>query len=987
MRRASSPVLIGRKAQVERIDEALDAAGQGNSTILLIGGEAGVGKSRLVEHAMELAAERAMTVLSGGCIELGGTSIPFAPIREAVRGLTDPPRAAIEDLLALFDDSNLIKTTRDRVSPGELVGQAQLFEAWLVMLRRLGAPAAPLLVVEDIHWADGSTLDLLRFTARNQHHTPFVMLATFRTDELHRRHPLLPVLAELQRNSAVSRLEVPPLDRDEIGQLVRQLSAEPVDQALIDRVHGRTEGNPFFAEELISAELSDSTLHISLRDVLLARIAALTEGTQEALRWLAVAGPQVSMHLISRSMGRVDADLEPNLREAVDHHVLVPEDGHDERYRFRHVLMQEAVYVELLPGERTRMHARLAEVMDAADSGAVDPAQLAFHWYSAHDLPRALVAAWDAGQQAVRIHAYADAYTQCARVLELWDQVPDAEQRLGIDRVAVLEQAARTASIGTPDRARALMDQALNDQARIVDRERLALLKEQYGRICYLAGDGITSLEACREAVQLLADAGPTAAKAKVLASLGQILMITMHGDDTAQYCEEAVAVARAVGSVAIEAHALNSLGTTNAYAGNLDLGLEQLHQSLDLASSVSSVEDVSRAHSNLIDVLGHSGRFEEAAAAGAEAFAYAEAHGLAGWGGVVDLCEVGLALYRSGSWAAARTNMELAERYRALGIAEIMIEGRTALLDVAEGRFDEAAARLSRLGPLTERAVEAQLIAPGAEAAAELALWRGHPDEARLNVQLALDRLPADRPAFLSRVAPLFYLGVRAESDICVSARARRQKAEVSEAERRAATYSRRLEVMRDYAGQNLPNFAPQADAWFALCSAETSRLVGAPDPELWGNAMGGFEAIAMPYPAAYAAWRQAEATLTSRGTRSQATESLRRAKAICERLGARPLLNEVESLARLARLSKEVAHDEPAREAIPSSTAGLTEREVEVINLVAAGRTNRQIAEDLFITEGTAGAHVSNILGKLGAQGRTEAAAIAKRLGLLDT
>ena len=998
MRRPTSPLLIGRETEVERIDFALEDAARGTSTFLLLGGEAGVGKSRLAGHAVERGVDRGMPILAGGCIEMGSTSIPFAPIREAVRGLAASPAAkgaseqdsaVIADLAALFNQSSDAGPSRDRVGLSEAMSQARLFESWLDLIRQLGTTAPPLLVVEDVHWADTSTLDLLRFTARNHHHAPFVLLATFRTDELHRRHPLRPVLAELQRTPAVARMEVRPLDRDEIGQLVRQIRGESASDDLIDTINARSEGNPFFAEELTASATSsssDGSLHDSLHDVLLARIAIVSEGTQEVLGWASVTGPLAPIGVLERAMERPPGGIDAELREAVEQHVLVPvDDERRERYRFRHVLMQEAVYGELLPGERARMHARVAEILASGDADGVAAAELAHHWLAAHDVPRAIVAALQAGRQAERIHAYTDAYAQYATVLELWDQTPDAEDRLGLSRVSLLEAATRTAVIAEPDRALALIQEALRLADGAVTVEHLALLKEHYGRLAYITGDGVTALAACREAAGLMSQSPPTVTKAKVIASLGQILMITMHDESAKDTCEQAIAIAQAVGSLAIEAHALNSLGTANAYLGNLDLGLAQLRSSLELAQRADSIEDVSRAQSNIIDVLSYSGRFDDAAKVGADAVAYSERHGLMRWAAAVDLCEVGLALYRSGSWAAARSSLSRADRYRTPGVAEIMIEGRTALLDVAEGRLDEAAVRLDRLEPLIERAIEAQLIAPGAEARAELAIWSEHPGVARQSIEWAFTRLPADTPAYGTRVGPLYWLAIRAEADIAMTARAQHDADEVDDANRRAHDYVERLGVVRVYAVANLANFAPQTQAWFALSTAERGRASAASDSGAWAAAAQACRAVSMPYPEAYARWRLAEAALAGRGRRGEAAESLRAAAAIARRLGAKPLMREIELLARRARLEIDEV-EAPTPKAAPASPSGLTARELEVIQLVAAGRTNRQIAEELFISEGTSGAHVSNILGKLGVQGRTEAAAVAHRLGLLD-
>ena len=194
-------------------------------------------------------------------------------------------------------------------------------------------------------------------------------------------------------------------------------------------------------------------------------------------------------------------------------------------------------------------------------------------------------------------------------------------------------------------------------------------------------------------------------------------------------------------------------------------------------------------------------------------------------------------------------------------------------------------------------------------------------------------------------------------------------------------------FDAIRQYASANLPNFAPQAEAWFAMCVAERSRLTGETDLRLWKAAADAFRTVSMPYQEAYALWRLAEAGLAERSSRAQAADLLRDAAAIGQRLGAKPLLAEIEMLARRARLSLDEVGTAPADVPRPTpAPMGLTVREIEVINLVATGRTNREIAEALFITEGTAGAHVSNILGKLGVRGRTEAASVAQRLGLLD-
>jgi len=1001
--RLSSPVFIGRQGQLHRIVEAFDDAAKGRSTILLVGGEAGVGKTRLTAESMAIADARGMVAFVGGCLDLGGAEVPFAPLREALRGLVAesqgaPPAQteavlgpAAAQLAALLPGDRSSGVHSDRVATAADAGQARLFEAFLGLFRHLAARGAPLLVIEDIHWADPSTLDLLRFLARNHQQAQFVLVATFRSDELHRRHPLVGTLAELQRSKAVTRLELPRFDRNDTAELIGAIRGEPANADLLDVIHARSDGLPFYAEELLAAD-QDAATSTSLHEVLLARIGELRDDTQELLRSASVVGAQLSVPVLAQAMARDPAELEPALRDAVDHHVLVPlEDTREERYAFRHMLVHEAVYGELLPGERARFHARVAQaIADLATAGdASVSAQLAHHWFAAHDLPRALEAALRAGDAASRVHAYADAYRHFERVLELWDQVPDAEHRLGMDRIGVLEFAARAASPSWPDRSMSLMAEAIGLGGGALDDTRSGLLKEQFGRFAYNAGDGLAALEACREAVALVPAHPPTVARARVLASLGQILMITMATSDANRLCVEAVATARAVGSQQIEAHALCSLGVTTAYMGDLESGLRQLRESRDLAELADSVEDVARAQANVVDLLAYSGRFEEAGNAALDSFAYAEGHGLARFTGTIDLCEAGLAFYRMGSWDIARAALARASQFQLAGIAQIMAEERNALLDAGQGRFDDAAARLERVDQLTERVVEAQLIAPRAEAAAELALWQSRPGDARLALDGAFQRLPVDLPAYVSRLGPLFWLAVRAEADLAVVARARHAADDLSEARQRASARFAELGAVRAVALRTLPNFALQADAWHAACQAELSRLNGASGVDYWAQAGAAFEAIPMPYPHAYAKWRMAEAVLGGHGSRSSAARALREARAICVALGAEPMLAEIDALARRARIVvDETGPDKPTTNTTTNATeTGLTAREREVIGLVAAGRTNRQIADELFITEGTAGVHVSNILAKLGVQGRTEAAAVAHRLGLIQS
>ncbi len=1000
--RVSSPVFVGRRSELDRAAAVIEDAVSGRSGLLLVAGEAGVGKSRFVEEVVRGASENGLIALVGTCVELGGSGLPFAPLTESLRTLVaghSPDEmnellgTARAELARLLPDLGQGTEPVERRDLGRDSGQARLFEALLGLFQKLARGRGLLFVAEDAHWADPSTLDLLTFLARNSHDAGIVVLATFRTDELHRRHPLLPYLAELERSRGMHRIDLARFDREELSAQIGAIRDSPADPDLLEAVYGRSGGNPFFVEELLAVETPGHALPAVLRDVLLARVAALSEPTQELLRRASASGPRVSTRLLARVADRDEADLVSNLREAVERHILVPFDiGAEEAFVFRHSLLQEAIYGELLPGERARLHGRfadaLADALADADAGMKDQnaAELAYHWYASHDLPRALEASIRAGTEAERMNALADAHAQYERALELWDRVPDAPRRTGLDRIALLERAARAAAETMPPRAVALMQEAVSQASNAADPTRLGLLKERLGRYLWNAGEGFAALEACREAVRLVSSDPPTLARARVTASLGQILMIEAFWEEARPVCEEAVAVARRVGAPEIESHALNSLGTTLHYLGDFDGGVRDLRDALEIGRRANSIDDVARAYANLVDVLNNSARLADAGALAEEAFVYAQDHGVARRYGVACLCEGASALQRMGRWGDAAALIEQARRYEVPGNPEIFIQERLALLDVAQGRHTVAAQRLERLHPLIDRTVEAQWVAPLAEAGAELAIWKGRPLDARAEIGHAFRRLTIDTPGYVSRIGPLYALGLRAEADVAVLARARRAERELQESRAIADRYLGAIRSLRDSVARGLPNFVSQAEAFWSICQAEAARLDGPTDPVLWATAADAFGAIPMAYPRAYALWRQAEAVLAKAATRSAAAGPLLEAHAITVLLDAAPLRLEIERLAVRGRvdLGAKQAEPRPAPDALAS--LGLTTREREVLDLVAAGRTNRQIATELFVTEKTAGVHVSNILAKLGVHGRTEAAAVAHSLGLVS-
>ena len=994
--RVSSPVLIGRSHELDRLRAALQLAHDGQTSATLVAGEAGVGKTRLVAELAEQARGEGAVVLQGGCILLGDGAFPFAPVVEALRGFVR--RAHPDELDAVLGSGRTelarlvpdLGPVAEESASGLSFGSAQgrLFELLLGFLGRLAARSPVVFIVEDLHWSDRSTRDLLAFLVRNLRDAPLMLVFTYRSDELHRRHPLLAFLAELDRTGRIERLDLQPFDSRESSAQLRAIAGRDLDTALVESIHARSGGNAFFAEELLVAAGKDGRTELppTLRDLLLARVAELAEPTQEFLRVASAAGQRVDPGLLAAAAGMDESAIYEALRECVSRQVLVPDPtaGMD-RYAFRHALLQEAVYDDLLPGERTSLHSAFARTLEAASSAgdASRVAELAYHWYAAHDLPRALESAVAAGLAAEAAYAFPEALAQYERAIELWDRVPDAEARAGRDRIDVLAAQASAACFHEPARGVAHIQTAIGLVDVDVDPVRRGLLNERLGRYAWMAGQGEVANQAYRAAMRFIPSEPPSDARARAVAGLAQILMLGGHSEESRVMADEALALARQLGARDIEGHALSTRGFDQAVASDVEAGLDDMRAAVTIGEELGLADDIGRGYANWMAILDVAGRLEEAVAVAEVGLALAERLGLMRFFGVHMLCTVADYLYRLGRWEECERAVARAEEIGPLGINEILTQEVLGRLAMAQGRFEEAAERLRPLAPLADRAAAAdiQFIGPVQASLAELALWQGRPDDAATQVVAAI-RVIDFAPEV--RIGEGYALGLRANADAAELARARRspdleRQAVAAGEELLVAIRGRHADVVA-----TRPPFEQQSEAWLLLCEAESTRLHRRPDPDAWVASAQAWERLRRPYVVAYARWREAEARLAARGDRAMAARALRAALDIAERLGAEPLAGEISALAARARLSlePEVRAAEKPREDDEAARLGLTMREREVLALVALGRTNRQIADELFISENTAGVHVSNILGKLGVRGRGEAAAIAYRL-----
>jgi DNA-binding CsgD family transcriptional regulator/tetratricopeptide (TPR) repeat protein len=981
---------VGRTNELARLRQLLARAADGQPLVAVIGGEAGVGKTRLAEELAATANEQGVRVLRGGCVPLGEEGLPFAPVTEALRGLADqldadelaavagPARAELARLLPDLAWGGP-STTGAEATGASQAGQGQLFELLLGLVQRLAASAPLLWIMEDLHWADRSTRDLLAYLATTLRSGRVLLVGSFRSDELDRLHPLRRLLAELARNRRVVRLDLPRFSRGELAELLAGLLGDQPPVRLLDDVYARSQGNPFFAEELLLADGDPGVLPPSLQEVLLTRVVRLGHRTQQLLRVAAAAGPGVTQPLLAAVAGMSDQQLLDGLREAVDQQLLLPEPGGD-GYLFRHALLAEAVYSELLPGERVHLHTALANVLEAgAEAGgppATRAARLAHHWSAAGDQPRALTASVQAAAAAEQVYAFAEAQLQLERVLMLWDRVPDAAERAGMDRVGLLSRCAAAAyRAGDPGRAAQLVRQALAlvDQAR--QPRRAGLLHEQLARCLRMLGDP-DALEEQQEAVRLVAPE-PSVERARVLGSLAQQLLVAAERlGEARELAEEAVAIAGQVGARAEEANARTTLGSARIYLGDPDAGLAELEAARRLATAAGEVIDLLRAIVNHSDGLLAAGRLEEAVRVALEGLQEARRLGMARSWGPYLAGNATEALVAVGRWDQAERVSREGLEVGASDAVSVPLLLFQAALQLGRGDLDGAEARLQAVRRLVPSPIPTGLLFAGL---AELALWRGDLEQARALVAEAVPLVEAI-PRY---AAPVYGFGMRVEADRAELARARRPGEAAPDDGIATALLDRLEEVATGPATAGIPELA----AWHATAVAERTRQQGPSDPAAWAAAVADWERLGQPYRLAYAGFRHAEALLAGAGDREVAAVVLGRAAAITGRLGARPLDSEVRALAQRARLDlapPTAAATPPVGVPTPAAQLGLTRREVEVLALVAAGRSNRQIAQALFISPRTASVHVSNILAKLGVAGRVEAAAIAHRLGL---
>ena len=974
--------LVGRDAELAEITSLLGVRPARKQDLampnaVLLSGDAGVGKTRLLTELRDVAFAEGWQVFAGHCLDFGDSALPYLPFSEVMGRLA----ADLPDVVTAVADAYPVLGRlqpgrrmmsdggegRDE-SQGSALDRGDLFDAVHAVFEAVSEKAPVLLVIEDAHWADQSTRDMLSFLFSRPFLGPVGIVASYRSDDLHRRHPLRSQVAEWSRVRGVDRLQLDPLSPAHVRTLVHQLHPEPIGDADVSDIVDRAEGNAFFVEELVGAASGPGRwVPADLADLLLVRLDRLDDTARQVVRAASVAGRRVTHGLLAAASGVEPGVLEGALRKAVEMNVLVAQGS---RYSFRHALLGEATYDDLLPGERVRLHARFADALREGH-GLGTAAELARHARLAMDYDTAIDASIRAGDEAMSVGGPDEAaqhYQQALEMLADPRRVPDPE--FDLSKLVANAADALTTS-GHPGRAAALVQEHLGRlPADAPDAWRARLLAMRASALISIESEQDPT-ELSAEAVRLLP---PDASKlrAKVLAIHARILS-SMGRFDQAQVAGlEALALAEKFQLSALASDAITTLSGLKR-AGPVEGLREALVDAVARAEETGAVQAelrgrflLGRSYQDWADFDQAEKWFRSGLERGVEAgIPWAPFSFDARW-------NLAWLLDARGQWDDALVLLDVTGQS-----APALVKGSlTALrlpIESARGRDVTAElASLRRHWPL-----EGLVAIYGAALGIERAGHRGDAAAAVASYRDGVEVLTGIwHEWFVARIR-LATMTLGAIADAMPTLSADEQASYVPVGERLHADGHTVLQRRKDPSGF----WGPEGQAWVKRLDAEMLRLrwlagVDAPPSEVlvqaWSETVLLFDEFGHVYWTAVAR-TVLSGVLRATGDAAGAREQGDQAREVAHQLGATVLLDQLKAIGIT-----------PTRGQAGSAT--LTPREHEILALVAQGRSNGEVGKQLFISTKTVSVHVSNILGKLGASGRTEAAAIARRQGLLD-
>ncbi|MGH2859695.1 MAG: ATP-binding protein, partial [Solirubrobacteraceae bacterium] len=845
--RLTSDHFVGRVGELVELQLAVREARSGRPALVLLGGDSGVGKTRLVAELERRPLGEGddggdgPLILRGDSVEQADGELPYAPLLSALRPVVRSRHEALAQLSAgsraqLATILPGLEDDRQRDPHSAPSEQVRLFEAALELVDRLSAPAGLVLILEDMHWADRSTRTFAAFLARSLRGERVCLLLTYRADELHRRHPLRPLLSELERLERARRIELAPFDRAELSEALADiLGAEP-DGALLERLFARSEGNPLFTEELLAAGLDGrGTAPQSLRDAFLVRIERLSSEAQLLARAVAAARAADEPALIEvTGCGR--EQVQAALREAVSEQILVAAD--DGRFSFRHALLREALYDDLLPGERGELHIALARHLeqqcgDDDDRELERASSIAGHYAAAGDQPNALRSTIAAARWAHKVYAYGEAADLAERALDLWPRVNDAEAVARLDHVELLRMAAAAHQvIDERQRSVVLVNKALHELDPDREPVRYAALLAMLATLNWSLNRGAEAVQIGERALAMLPEDGPDRVRVRLQAWMARRSFLRGRFRDALADGEAALASAVRAGDPVAEGSVLNTLGMASVALGDVDRGVESLRRAIKLARDNDDSDDLATAYCNLADMLGVAGRTVEALHTAQDGLAVTPRHHVRshGWS-LLTVSEMAL---EAGDWKLAHRSL-LPAAPGQVGLLSMFRNLRAADHALGVGDEDEAERCLDDVAELVAAAAEPQWIGIYGALRGELCVRRRELERAQRAVQEALDRLEVCTDDVI-RIARVSVVGMLVEADRAQRARDLGVPADRRDALARARIHLQRLEAAAQEGGV-------VERARLAQGRAEMARARGRPAAREWARAAEAWE------------------------------------------------------------------------------------------------------------------------------------------------
>jgi DNA-binding CsgD family transcriptional regulator len=961
--------MVGRPAELDVLRSAIAEVAGGSGRVVLVEGEPGIGKSRLVREAMALASAAGMRVALGFGIRLAA-QVPYAAWIDALREV-----ARDEALGSLFEplgpDIRVLRALVPEIDAGSRpVVAARGFESATTIrsfrraIESLASDRATMVVLEDIQWLDPSSIDLLAIVTRRP---PPGLLILASARDAHLPSAVDGLRTTLITQPDVDYVRLSPLTRAEARDLVSQVVAG-LDAGAIEGIVDRAGGNPLFLQELAATSNADGipeTVAAAVRE----RLKTSSPAALLVLRLTAIAassGEAVSLAVIREASAQPEMSFLAALHELVDAGVLTPS---EDTVAFRHAVLADAVTVQLLLPERRALHGRVAAALDATDRDwQTEPAlagRRAQHWSEAGVPERSLVASLDAAAAARRAHAPRETLRHLERALMEWERVAPGSRPGSPDLVDILLVASDAAVAAGERRAISLVERAIAMVDQDHEPERLAALHQRLWSHRWHFGEGRLAGESMERAKALGRSLGGTT-EASTLATEARALMLDNRYRDALEPGARAMRLAADAGDRTTFVGAAITHGVTRGFLGEPEQGLDQLFTARRDARDMGDPLLMTRTHVNGSELLCLLGRFEEASDDAQAGVQTLRDLGAFGYADIVMTSRIRV-LVQLGRWPEAD---DLLDSHDAPEEGNAAVERSIYRADLAlwRGKLGEAT---SALGEGRRRSVattggeyDAQL----SELEVRLALEHGRPHEATRVADAALARLA--RWEIPHAIAPLVAAGLRARAE------AAEPVGGVQGSSLNGAIAIDALESLRLHVSAS-----PAERRWLAQSEAELAAAERRAAADMWIAVADGWEAIGA-LPLALRPLRRAAETVLATGRRQAAAEPLRRGLKIAESLDGPIELVRLRDLARRARL---IETNRPRAVVVPGITETITERELEVLELLGAGLTNREIGRRLFMSEHTVAAHVSHLLAKIGARSRAEVVASAARLGLL--